>query len=83
MNDCKKCLLLESGEKESYKSLKEYINTLVDDIKVSEEIYTKRLDKCKKCDCLISGMCLKCGCYVELRAILKDKNCPNIDRKLW
>lgn len=83
MNECKKCLLLEAGEKASYKSLKEYIKTIDDSLKVNNDVYTSRLDKCKKCDYLISGMCLKCGCYVELRAILKDKHCPNYNNILW
>ncbi len=83
MSECKKCLLLEAGEKESYKSLEEYISTLNDSLKVNNTVYTSRLDKCKKCDYLISGMCLKCGCYVELRAILKDKHCPNYNNILW
>ena len=83
MNECKKCLLLEAGEKESYKSLKEYILTLDDSLKVSDELYAKRLEKCKRCENLISGMCLKCGCYVELRAALNNKHCPNYDSKLW
>lgn len=83
MTQCKKCLLLEAGEEASYKSLEEYISTLNDSLKVNNDVYASRLDKCKNCDNLISGMCLKCGCYVELRAILKDKHCPSYDEKLW
>ncbi len=83
MNDCKKCLLLEAGEKASFNSLKDYILTIDDKLKVDNEVYVKRLNICKKCDNLISGMCLKCGCYVELRAILKDKSCPDFNNRLW
>lgn len=75
--------MLESGEKASFDSLKAYMDTLDNDLKVSKEIYEVRLNMCKQCDFLISGMCLKCGCYVELRAVLKDKKCPNFDNRLW
>ena len=35
------------------------------------------------CDYLLAGMCRKCGCYVEIRAILKDKHCANFDDMKW
>lgn len=83
MNNCKRCLLLEAGEKASYSTVSDYINNLDDDLKVSTKEYNRRLSFCKNCDNLISGMCLKCGCYAEIRAILKNKSCPDFDKKLW
>ena len=80
---CKKCLLQEAGENNSYNQLMEYIASIDDSLKVSESVYNKRLSACRKCDMLISGMCLKCGCYVELRAALKDSKCANADNVLW
>lgn len=80
---CKKCLLQEAGENNSYNQLMEYIATIDDSLKVSESVYNNRLSACRKCDMLISGMCLKCGCYVELRAALKDGKCANADNVLW
>lgn len=80
---CKKCLLLEAGEKQSFKTVTDYINNLDDSLKVCEEVYKKRLELCRLCDNLISGMCLKCGCYVETRAILKSKSCPDFDNRKW
>ncbi|MCQ2484248.1 MAG: DUF6171 family protein [Clostridia bacterium] len=44
--------------------------------KTADGEYRKRLDVCKECDFLISGTCVKCGCYVELRAAYKMNNCP-------
>jgi len=80
---CKKCLLLEAGEKVTYNEIMQYISSLdkseLTDIKTAQ----KRLDKCKSCDELISGMCLKCGCYVEIRARLKNSVCPNADNRKW
>lgn len=80
---CKKCLLYEAGEKNAYKTVKDYINNLDSEFKVEEVIYNSRLEKCKSCDFLISGMCLKCGCYAEIRAVFKDKQCPNFDNQKW
>lgn len=83
VHQCKKCLLLEAGEEKSYETVKDYIDNLDDELKVSNDVYNFRLSCCKKCDYLISGMCLKCGCYAEIRAILKDKDCPNFDNRQW
>lgn len=80
---CKKCLLLEAGENKSFETVRDYISNLSDALKVSSETYRSRLDCCKNCDCLISGMCLKCGCYVEVRAVLKDKSCPDFNNPKW
>ncbi len=80
---CKKCLLLEAGEKKSYQGVKDYIDNVDIDVKVDDTLYQKRLKLCTECENLISGMCLKCGCYVEIRAILKDKTCPDYDNKKW
>lgn len=80
---CKKCLLLEAGEKASFRSVKDYLETLEDDVKADQKTYLSRLEKCKKCDDLISGMCLKCGCYVEIRAALKNKACPDYTNRKW
>ncbi len=80
---CKKCLLLEAGESKSYQTVKAYIDNLDDSLKADEKLYHKRLSECKACPELISGMCLKCGCYVEVRAALKDKSCPNTENRLW
>ena len=61
-------MLLEAGENKSYNTMKNY---------------KLRLEKCKKCDFLISGMCLKCGCYVEVRAAFNDKHCADFNNKTW
>lgn len=83
MEKCKRCLLLEAGEQASYKTVSDYINNLDDDLRVSSQEYERRLSLCKNCEFLIAGMCRKCGCYVEIRAVLKNKSCPNFDNKLW
>ncbi|MFR2155608.1 MAG: DUF6171 family protein [[Eubacterium] siraeum] len=50
--------------------------------KADEALYKKRLEICTECDCLINGMCSKCGCFVEMRAAYAINRCPHED-KLW
>ncbi|MCI9145424.1 MAG: hypothetical protein HFJ97_03555 [Eubacterium sp.] len=83
MTVCKKCLLLEAGEEKSFIGVKDYIDTIDNSLKVNDDLYVKRLSFCKECDNLISGMCLKCGCYVEIRAVFRNKSCPDFDDKKW
>lgn len=83
MSVCKKCLLLEAGEKKSFAGVKDYLDTIDNSLKVNDDLYKKRLSLCRECNNLISGMCLKCGCYVEIRAALKNKACPDFDDKKW
>ncbi len=80
---CKKCLLLEAGEKAAFKSVSDYLETVDKALLAEKALYNSRLSLCRECDFLIAGMCRKCGCYVEIRAALRDKACPNEDNKLW
>ena len=83
MKKCKKCLLLEAGENKSYNTIKEYLDNIDPTLKTDMKNYKLRLEKCKKCDFLISGMCLKCGCYAEVRAAFNDKHCADFNNKTW
>ena len=80
---CKKCLLYEAGEKASLKGIHDYLETVDDSLKVSQDVYRKRLSFCRECEELISGMCRKCGCYCELRAAFKNKACADYDHRKW
>lgn len=80
---CKRCLLLESGEKSSFEEIRALIDQMDNNSKLGRKEYISRLNFCKKCEFLISGMCRKCGCYVELRAIQKNQHCPNADDVKW
>ncbi len=82
-NDCKRCLLFESAEGDMLALIKEKIEKLSPEERVSNDVYEKRLQACRACDELISGMCLKCGCYVEFRAAFKNKNCPDVKNRKW
>lgn len=86
MNDhniCKKCLLLEAGEKKAYDNITAYIDTVDLAEKVDDTEYLRRLSFCKNCEKLISGMCICCGCYVEVRAVFKKNCCADYDNKKW
>lgn len=51
---------------------------------VSDEIYEFRLLQCNNCEHLELGTtCLKCGCYVQIRAKLKDAQCPLSKQNRW
>ena len=83
VQECKKCLLYESAEGDILSDIKEKIAKLPESDKVSEDEYEKRLGFCKDCDNLISGVCMKCGCYVEFRAAFKKQKCPDVKNKRW
>jgi len=83
MEECKRCLLHESAQTDVIESIKSRISKLSDSEKADEELYKNRLDECKNCDNLISGVCMKCGCYVEFRAAFKKQKCPDVKLKKW
>ena len=73
---CRKCLLAQTDEKDVLAEVERAISRLRPDEKVDESEYGRRLEICLECDDLNSGCCVKCGCYVELRAALKSGRCP-------
>ena len=83
MAECKRCLLHEAAEENTLRGIRERIDKLSEKEKTPEELYEKRLNECKSCDNLISGVCMKCGCYVEFRAAFKRNNCPNVKDRRW
>ena len=76
-NSCKRCLLRDMAGNEDIKSQLEKTRSLMsDDEKASDEKYERRLSQCKSCDNLLDATCLKCGCYVEIRALADGARCP-------
>lgn len=41
-----------------------------------EDIYRDRLEKCLGCEFLKDSRCLKCGCFVAMKALLAHEKCP-------
>ncbi len=79
---CVRCLLEAAGKTDIADSVKAAISRMPDFRKADDETYRKRLDICRECEYLSDGTCLKCGCYVELRAAARDGYCPDV-RKKW
>lgn len=79
---CRRCLLSETDDADMKKSIDELIMIMPEDKKADAALYRHRLDICMCCDELINGMCTKCGCYVELRALQKIRRCPH-ELKKW
>lgn len=78
---CKKCLLRQPPGEEYFQNLANYIASLEEEDRVSQEIYEKRLMICGECENLMQGMCRLCGCFVELRAALRVRKCPSLPAK--
>lgn len=72
---CKKCLLKDYPNAEYFTHLYEYINSLDEDIKVDDTEYERRLNLCVLCPEYYQGMCRVCGCFVELRAAIRENIC--------
>lgn len=66
---------------EFFNELSQYIKNYPKEKRVSQKVYERRLKICKECDELINGMCRKCGCYVELRALKQKTLCPSVPSK--
>ena len=78
---CRKCLLEDMDENDFLRDMRSHIAAYPEDKKVSEEEYRRRLAFCKDCEKLVDGMCVLCGCYVELRALKIGMRCADIDKK--
>lgn len=83
MEECRRCLLLESSKEDVFKAIREHLEKIPPKEKASDELYQKRLDICRLCDDLVSGTCIKCGCYVEFRAAFINRKCPDVRSKKW
>ena len=77
---CKRCLLNEVFTQEEYEHMQKYIKDIDKLIRTEKDEYNQRLRICKNCDNLINGMCRVCGCFVEMRAAIKENYCPNVER---
>ncbi len=76
-NTCKRCLLKDLIDKEDVLAQVEKMKSLMSpEEKASDDKYKKRLSQCQNCDSLIDATCLKCGCYVEIRALSDGAHCP-------
>ena len=79
---CTRCLLSEEFQQEEYDKVKKYIAAFSEEDKVSDDVYQKRLALCQECQWLYQGICRKCGCYVEIRALRATGYCPH-EKPSW
>ncbi|MBQ6551815.1 MAG: hypothetical protein IJL78_10460 [Lachnospiraceae bacterium] len=80
LRPCYQCLLRDMDPEAYKKDLAVYIEKIPESAKAGPDLYEKRLKTCTECEKLISGTCMSCGCYVELRAAGKYGRCPE---KRW
>lgn len=73
---CLRCFLIESGMNNVFEDIKEHIEKIPENKKTVPAEYNRRLSVCRKCDDLVGGTCLKCGCYPEFRAAFIANKCP-------
>jgi len=83
MRECRRCLLREAAEEDTYKSVMEKVEKIPARDRAPEEVYRTRLAACASCDHLLAGVCMKCGCYVEFRAAHSRMKCPDAAGKRW
>lgn len=79
---CTRCLLEEAGRQDVYDSIQKCIEKIPEKQRTASVEYDRRLELCKGCENISEGTCLKCGCYVELRAAKTDAHCP-MKQKKW
>lgn len=79
---CRKCLLKDMDKNEYYKNVYDFIESLDEDVKAPKQEFERRIGICRECESLFEGMCRVCGCFVEMRAAVKNNYCPSV-RDKW
>ena len=74
---CRRCLLENMDEDANIAALKRYIAEYPEENRCEAAEYARRLEICKACIQLYNATCLRCGCYVELRALKRQAFCPD------
>ena len=79
---CRRCLLEDMPDEAALaRSIRELIDLLPEEKRSSAEVNAQRLSICRECNHLQNGMCVLCGCYVELRAAKRMMKCPCVPKK--
>ncbi len=79
---CTRCLLEAAGKQDVYASIQKCIEKIPEKQRTAPTEYDRRLGICSACEHISEGTCLKCGCYVELRAAKSDSHCP-LKKRSW
>ena len=75
---CRKCLVKDLDDAGLAAEIKRCIEAIKPVQRTEDAKYAQRLAICMACPHLSAGTCLKCGCYVEIRAALKKNGCPDV-----
>lgn len=76
---CRRCLIAEiPGEETLAALIAAHRERIPAEERVSAPVREVRLRACKACEELNRGTCRLCGCYVEIRAEQRGKDCPRI-----
>ena len=79
MIPCRRCLLEDiSGQEDVLRKIRESVAALPAWDRAEAQVMQARLEACRMCPHLDQGTCGRCGCYVELRAALKQGRCPDV-----
>ena len=78
MIPCRRCLLSAVGDARLLQTVQAYIQAIPPELRTDTTHYEQRLAACQACDHLINGLCIKCGCYVELRCAKSALYCPDL-----
>lgn len=73
---CLRCNEVYIDENIYAEQLKEYIESIPEEIKTPPVKYSRRLNLCHACGNLNGGICSACGCFVEMRAAKEMMYCP-------
>ncbi len=78
MSPCR-CLLDDLPDQAALaQSVRELIDLLPEGIRAPSQTVERRLHICQSCEHLADGMCVLCGCYVQLRAAKGKLSCPDV-----
>ena len=82
---CKRCNAEDMLLTEQVKAqIPKYLEEIDEKMRVTDKEYQARLELCFECEGLVSGvMCKYCGCFVQMRALIKNTNCPSPLCKRW
>lgn len=76
-SDCPVCpKKIEYSKEEFEYDFSRYLAIVKEKDRADKPEYTRRLALCTECEYLSNGLCTQCGCFAEIRCILKTARCP-------
>ncbi|MCX7711710.1 MAG: DUF6171 family protein [Clostridia bacterium] len=84
-NECKGCRRsVRHPFDEVKEKMEEFLLTIPEEEKVSQPVYNMRMSECRQCSGLYyDTTCKYCGCFVQMRAMRKNKDCPHPGKSKW